>query len=94
MTYTWVKPATAGIISKSPARVAQVILTSASDKKGYVSIYDGESTSDPKIMTIRAASGETKVILFQPYLVTHRGLYVNSFHDVEDLIIQLAIGHE
>ncbi len=90
MKYTWIRVTTAQVISNTPACVGAVLLTPKESKKGYVSLYDGESTDDPKILTIRAGSGETKVINFQPFLVTKRGLYASSQNDVEDLVIQLA----
>ena len=94
MTYTWVNVATARVVSTSPAHVASIVVTPKETKKGYVILYDGQSTGDPKILTVRCNTGVTQVINFQPPLVTHRGLYVDTLHDIDDLIIQLAWEHE
>ncbi|MBA7471396.1 hypothetical protein ES707_06702 [subsurface metagenome] len=94
MKYTWIRATTAQVISTTPACVGAVLLTPKAGKQGYVTLYDGESVGDPRILTVRSGSGQTKVINFQPFLVTQRGLYASTLHDVEDLVIQLAWEHE
>jgi hypothetical protein len=90
MTYTWIRAVTSQVIIPSPACVGAVIVNSDTTDVCQVTLYDGESTSDPVIMTIAASQYETKVINFQPYLVTKRGLYVYLGTHTQEVIIQLG----
>ena len=90
MEFTWERIDADRVVSPNPTKVGSVILTPSNDsKKTYVSLYDGESASDPKILTIRTLSGETKVVNFQPYLQTQRGLFADVGGDLGEVLIQL-----
>ena len=90
MEFTWMRTTLSGVVSNTPAKVGSVIVTpgGASDKAD-ITLYDGESTTDPPLLTIRTLTGETKVINFQPFLQTQRGLYVEEGAHVEEVLIQL-----
>ncbi|KKK48676.1 hypothetical protein LCGC14_3142740 [marine sediment metagenome] len=90
MEFTWIRATTDQVVSPNPSKVGSVILTPSNDsKKADISLYDGESTSDPKLLTIRTASGVTNTVNFQPYLETKRGLYLDIGGDVGEVLIQL-----
>ena len=90
MKFHWYRIVADQVVSPNPAMVGSVILTPVNDsKKGDITLYDGESTSDPKILTIRTATGVTKTVNFQPYLQTQRGLFCDVGGDVGEVLIQL-----
>lgn len=91
MKFTWVRITKDQVVSPNPAKIGSVILTPSSDtKKGDISLYDGESIKDPKIITIRTGTGVSETINFQPYLETQRGLYCDIGGDVGEVLIQLS----
>jgi len=95
MSYTWVRATVDQVISLSPGFVGCVIVTPDSDDDtAYISLYDGESTTDPKILRIRCSAGVTKVVRFQPPLKTQRGLYVDFEDHAEEVLIQHSWGAE
>lgn len=90
MDFTWIRITGDQVISPNPTRIGSVILSPDGDNnKADATFYDGESTSDPRLLTIRTGSGVTKVINFQPYLQTQRGLYVDIGSMVGEVFIQL-----
>jgi len=90
MNFTWERVITDGVVSPNPTRVGSIILTpSSATKYTSVVLYDGESTADPKILTILSGTGVTRVINFQPYLETKRGLYIDVGGDLSEVLIQL-----
>ncbi len=90
MNFTWVRLTTDGVVSPNPVRVGAVILTPVNDsKKADISLYDGESASDPKLLTIRTGTGVTNAVNFTPYLQSQRGLYCDIGGDVGEVLIQL-----
>lgn len=90
MLFTWERITVDQVVSPNPTKVGSVILTPKNDeKRADISLYDGESTNDPKIITIRSAAGVTKTVNFQPYLQTQRGLYCDVGGDVGEVLVQL-----
>ena len=90
MEFTWERIDADRVVSPNPTKVGSVILTPSDDsKKTYVSLYDGESTSDPKILTIRTSPGVTETVNFHPYMQTQRGLYCEIGRYVGEVLIQL-----
>lgn len=90
MKFTWERITVDRVVSPNPVKVGSVILSPDSDSnKADISFYDGESTSDPKILTIRSAGGVTKTVNFQPYLQAQRGLYADIGSNVGEVLIQL-----
>ena len=90
MKFTWIRATTSQVVSPNPAMIGSVIVTPNSDsKKTFVTFYDGESTSDPEIVTIRTSSGTSQAVNFQPYMETKRGLYLVAGGDLGEVLIQL-----
>lgn len=81
-------------VCTAPVSIERVVVTPDSAAVGDITLYDGESSNDPEILTIRTASGETKVIPFAPGLKTKRGLYLDVGSNVEDVLIQFSWGKE
>jgi len=91
MDFTWIRITGDQVVSPNPSKIGSVILTPDSDSsKADITLYDGESTGDPQLITIRGGGGITKVVNFQPYLETHRGLYCDIGSNVEEVLIQLC----
>lgn len=95
MSYTWVLATNDQVISPNPGWVGAIIITpSSATKKGDCTLYDGESSGDPKIIKVLTLSGATKVIRFQPPLKTQRGLYLDFGGDTDSVLIQHSWGKE
>ncbi len=91
MRFTWERITTDRVISPNPAKVGSIIVTPDSDSsKADITLYDGESTGDPQLCTIRTGGGITQTINFKPYLETQRGLYVDIGSNVEEILVQLC----
>jgi len=95
MSYTWVRVTTDQVISPNPGCIGSVIVVpSSATKKGTATIYDGESSSDPEIVTVMTLTGDTKQIVFNPPLKTQRGLYLDIGGDTQEVLIQHSWGPE
>lgn len=95
MSYDWARVTFDQKICTAPGWIGAIIVVPASQtKKGAATIYDGESTSDPEILSVMTLAGETKEIIFNPPLKTKRGLYVDVGGDTEEVLIQHSWGKE
>lgn len=95
MKFGWFYVTGDTIISKSPSHIGTIIVTpDGAQATADITVYDGESADDPQAITIRTGTGQTKVIHFQPYLETQRGVYVDVGDNVEEVLIQLCWEHE
>jgi len=95
MTYNWVRATVDRVVCTAPGWIGCVILTPTSaSKRADCTIYDGESSGDPEILSILGGSGETKVVRFQPPLKTQRGLYLDIGGDTQEVLIQHSWGKE
>ncbi len=92
--YDWITSAVATQVCTAPVTISGIIVTPGSGVVGDVTLYDGESTGDPKILSIRTGSGETKVISFVEGLLTKKGLYLDVGLNVEGVLIQFIWGKE
>ena len=91
MTFTWTRPINDRVISTKPVLLKSVILTpSSATKRGDLTLYDGESASDPQIIKLLGAPGYSTQFNFEVPLETHRGLYFDKGGDVGDVLIQYA----
>lgn len=89
--FTWVRMTTDGVVVTAPGKIGTVIVTpDSSSNQADVTLYDGESTQDPQLITIRTGAGVTKSVNFQPYLQTQRGVYLDVGSNVEEVLIQLC----
>lgn len=95
MSYTWVRATVDQVICNAPGWIGNIIVVpSNSSKKGTATIYDGESSSDPEIVTVMTLTGDTKQIIFSPPLKTQRGLYLDVGGDTQEVLIQHSWGPE
>jgi len=92
--YRWERLTASRLVSPNPVTIGTVIVMAHDSKHGKITLYDGESTNDPQIIEIKTASGESKVINFQPYLRTNRGLYVDFTQDTDEVLIVYDWGKE
>ena len=93
-SYTWVRLTASGKVSPNPVKLASVVVMAHDSKHGKVTLYDGESSSDPQIIQIKTASGESKSINFIPPLQTDRGLYVYFTQDADEVLVCYALDEE
>ena len=91
MTLKWVNTSIDILLSKREAFIKSVILTpSSANKRGDCTFYDGESTSDPKLIKILGESGQSTQFNFDPPLKTNRGLYLDVGGDVGEILVQFG----
>ena len=89
MGSTWTRVTTSQKVSKVGCKVGSVVLTpDSSSNNADVTLYDGESTSDPILFTVRSGSGVTNQLNFTPPLECQRGLYVVIGSNVTEVVIQ------
>jgi hypothetical protein len=88
--YGWTRVTNDQVVSNSPAWLAAVILTDDGNGNADITLYDGESTDDPAILTVRASQNSTKSLTFTQPLKTERGLYVDVGSNVNEALIQLV----
>lgn len=85
---TWVRIITSQVVSKVACSLRGVIVTpNGESNKGLVTIYNGESTGDPSVMIVRAGTGETKQVIFEPPLICDRGLYIVLGSHVDECLV-------
>jgi hypothetical protein len=84
----WVRITTSQVVSKVACLLRGVVVTpNGESNKGLVTLYDGESTGDPEVYSIRAGAGESKQIIFDTPLVCDRGLYVVLGSHVDECLV-------
>ena len=89
MGSTWTRVTTSQKVSKVGCRIGSVVLTpDSSSNNADVTLYDGESTSDPVVFTVRSGAGVTHQLNFTPPLDCQRGLYVAIGKNVSEVVIQ------
>jgi len=85
----WIRITTSQVVSKVPCALRSVVVTpNGESNKGLVTLYNGESASDPELYAVRAGTGESKQIIFDTPLVCDRGLYVVLGSHVDECLIQ------
>lgn len=92
--FEWQRVTDSVKISSSHVCVGELILTDDGGGHADITLYDGESDQDPPILTIRATQNQSRPIIFQPYLVTKRGLYISVGSNVSELLILFSQGNE
>jgi len=96
MTYGWLRLAGDGLVATSPAFIAAIIVSpNGASNNATVTLYDGENTGEPKVLTVYTGTGTTKSIVFTEPLKLNRGLYVEAgSHLGEVLILYCRAGQE
>jgi len=89
MGAAWIRITTSQVVSRLPCLFRSVVVTpNGESNKGLVTVYNGVSTSDPELYAIRAGTGESKQVTFDPPLVCDRGLYVLLGSHVDECLVQ------
>ncbi len=95
MRYAWIRCETSQVIVTAPGSIASVIVVpDGDDDRARVILYNGESTTDPRILMIRTLPGECKVVDFSKPVLFDRGLYITFDSHVEEVLIQVQWGVE
>ena len=95
MTESWQLVTGDRVLSRSPGSLNAIVITpSSASKKGDITLYDGESTADPVIVTLRSNSGTSTKFQFTPPLKTQRGLYIDVGGDVLHVLVHFSWGKE
>lgn len=92
--YNWVRVTVDQVVSKSPGYIGSVIIVSDGSGNASATIYDGESTGDPVILTVKTVNNTMSTVNFQPALKTERGIYVDIGSNVNELLVQHSWQHE
>jgi len=79
-------------LSKTQTLVAAVIITPHNGKYGTVTLYNGESAADQQVIMLQSGTTESKFINFNPPLYLDKGLFLDVGGDVDDVMVQFAIG--
>lgn len=93
-SYTWVRVTNSQPVCTAPGYIGCIVLTDNGSGNADITLYDGESASDPQLLKVRTLQHSTKVIRFQPPLTTQRGLYVTVGSNVNEALIQHSWGPE
>jgi len=75
------------IIHKNSCHLVGIIVTSKDSKSGYVDVYDGENTSQEKVMRVRALQNDSRPVMFPKPVLMRRGLYVYLNGDAEEYTV-------
>ena len=86
-TYTWERITFDRVLSTSPVFISNIIVTPDAQAQADITLYDGESTGDPQIITVKSGTGITKNIHLNPALQTQRGLYIDIGSNVEEALV-------
>jgi len=92
--FTWLRITESQKLSSSHVCVGELVLTDDGNGDADVTFYDGVSDDDPVIFTFKTAKLATNSVIFQPYLVTERGLYIKVGSNVNELLILFSVGTE
>jgi len=87
-SYNWDRFTDDNKVSNAPCSVGTVIITSNGQGVTDIILYDGESADDPVLAELKGPDNTSKMIHFQPPLVTHRGLYLVVGNNVTSVLIQ------
>ena len=79
--------AASGIIHKNSCHLVGVIVTSKDNASGYIDVYDGENTSQEKVMRVRAIQNTSRTVMFPKPVIMRRGLYVDLNSDSEEYTV-------
>lgn len=82
------------VVSPSPVMLSYVVLTSDGGGVADITIYDGESSNDDKLVTLKAASDGTSRLRFGYDLVTRKGLYIEIGSNVEGVLVIYSTNQE
>jgi len=82
------------VISTSPVKIYALIITSDGNGDADAGVYDGESTSDNKIVTLYTVDESLASIIFAEPLETQRGLFIDIGSNVTEVLVQYTSERE
>jgi len=89
MEATWLRITISQVLSKVACNLLNVIVTPNGDSNnGNVTLYNGESASDPAIITLRSGTGISRGFIMTPPLFCDRGLYIVLGSHVDECLVQ------
>ena len=89
MSATWIRLTATQRVTKGPCQVGAVIVSPSGDSKtGNATLYDGESTDDPRVLKVYSGTGVTNEVVFPVPLVCQRGLYVVLGGSIDECVLQ------
>ena len=90
MIFNYITSAVATKVSTAPVLLKSILVEPHDGKQGSVTLYDGTSVSDPKILVFKTPTGVTKEWDFGEGLKTERGLYLGAFSDADGCLLQFT----
>ena len=89
MAATWIRLTATQGVTRGPCQVGAVIVApGGQSKNGDATLYDGESTDDPRVLKVYSGTGVTNEVIFPVPLVCHRGLYVVLGGSTSECVLQ------
>jgi len=89
MGYIWTRVETDQVISKIPCNISCIVITpDSSSNDADVTFYEGESSNDPMVFTLRSGAGVSGQWVFPVPLYMRRGFYVDIGKNVTEVLIQ------
>jgi len=86
--WTWVEAAQ--VISIRPCRLLGLVVTPSGDTASFT-IYDGEGSSDPVILTIKLPTKDSTPFNFPGGLQTDRGLYIGTLTAITGVLVHWEV---
>jgi len=75
------------VIHTKKCRLYRVILTPDGTNNSYLDIYDGDNTSEPKVMRLRVQANRSYSTNFSGGLPLRRGLYLSFGANLEAVTV-------
>jgi len=76
-----------GKIHSNKCHLVGIIATPKDDKRAYLDVYDGETTSQPQVMRLRTGVGVSNVVIFPDHILMNRGIYADMASDLRKYTI-------
>ena len=87
--YTWQRITYDTCLSHHKLWIGAILITPTSGSSGTVTLYNGESAADPKVLKVQTGTTVTFSLSFAEPLYCDRGLYVDIGDNVDELLIQI-----
>ena len=85
-SYNWVRLTGSNKVSLSPCFIGCILLTGDSQGVTDITLYDGESSGDPVLLTVKGNQNATMMLHFEPPIKTERGLYIAFGSNVQEVL--------
>ena len=84
----WVCITASQIIHKGPCEIHDMVVEPQGSATGYITIYDGESATEPRVARIRYSAYESKFWSPRVPYKLKRGLYIEFSSNVGTVTVQ------